>query len=93
LRLTLAQCYPNPFNPTTRIEFETPQAGRVQLVIFNVKGEVVARVVDELLPAGRHTATWDGRTTAGRPAASGVYFYRLAMARAPSLTRKMVLLR
>ena len=92
-RIALAQCYPNPFNPTTRIEFETPRPGPVQLTIFNVKGEVVARVVDKRLPAGRHTATWDGRTALGVPAASGVYFYRLSAEGAPSLTRKMVLLR
>jgi hypothetical protein len=92
-RLTLAQCYPNPFNPTTRIEFETPRPGLAQLTIFNVKGEVVARVFDGRLPAGKHTATWNGRTALGVPAASGVYFYRLAAEGAPSLTRKMVLLR
>jgi hypothetical protein len=92
-RLILDQCYPNPFNPTTRIEFETPQPGRVQLTIFSVKGEVVARVLDTRLPAGRHFATWNGRNDLGRAAASGVYFYRLTAEKAPSLTRKMVLLR
>jgi flagellar hook assembly protein FlgD len=45
------------------------------------------------MPAGKHAVTWDGKTAAGRPAASGVYFYRLTAEKAPSLTRKMVLLR
>jgi hypothetical protein len=92
-RLVLGQCYPNPFNPTTRIEFETPQDGRVQLIVYNVKGELVARIFDGALPAGRHAVTWNGRTSHGSPAASGVYFYRLSAERCPSLTRKMVLLR
>ncbi len=80
--------YPNPFNPTTTIEFWLPQPGEVRLSIYNVLGQEIEVLFDnESLPTGTHTVQWDGNRFA-----SGVYFYRLESADAVE-TRKMMLLK
>jgi len=69
--------YPNPFNPETQISFRLPNAGTVDLRIFNLLGQEVRRLVSGELEAGDHTIRWDGRDAAGQSVASGIYFYRL----------------
>ncbi len=54
-----------------------PQPDRVQLAVYDLRGKLVRRLVDERQVAGSHEAAWDGRDGAGRAVASGVYFYRL----------------
>ncbi len=88
----LGQNNPNPFNPSTTIWFELAEASQVTLTVYNVKGEEVRVLADELMGAGRKSAQWDGRTDAGKHVASGVYFYRLEAGKF-SGTRKMVLAR
>lgn len=68
---------PNPFNPSTAIDFETAEACFVRLTIHDVRGHVVRRLVAEPRAAGRHTALWNGRDDAGRPVASGLYICTL----------------
>jgi hypothetical protein len=79
--------YPNPFAGRTTIGFALPEAGRVRLAVYNVLGQEVARLVDEVLPAGRHEVAW---AVGGQ--ASGVYYYRLEAA-AFRQTRAMLLVR
>ncbi len=86
----LSQNYPNPFNPSTRIAFSLPKESRVSLQVFDMMGRVVATLVDEVLPAGRHAVVWNGRASDGRLMASGIYFYRLK-ADGYIATRKMML--
>jgi FtsP/CotA-like multicopper oxidase with cupredoxin domain len=69
--------YPNPFNPETQISFRLPNAGNVDLRVFNLLGQEVRRLVSGELTAGEHTIRWDGRDAAGIVVASGIYFYRL----------------
>ncbi len=88
----LEQNYPNPFNPVTRIAFGLPDGGAVLLQVFDVRGALVRTLVDGALPSGRHTVLWNGTSDSGRPAASGIYFYRLRSG-AADITRKMILLR
>ncbi len=76
-RFALEQNRPNPFNPTTEITYSVAAEVRVQLVIYNLLGQPVRKLVDETRPAGQYTVTWDGRDDAGRSAASGVYQYRI----------------
>lgn len=73
LRLQLQGVAPNPFNPQTEIAFVLPAAGMAQLWIADVRGRRLRNLVDGPLPAGQHTAVWDGRDRAGGMAASGVY--------------------
>jgi hypothetical protein len=64
--------YPNPFNPQTTIGFALPQSGQVRLVVYDVLGRAVARLVEGTLAAGRHEVVFDA---SGLP--TGVYLYRL----------------
>ncbi len=84
---SLGSNYPNPFNPSTTIEFGLPTASDASITIYNITGQQVARVADGYYAAGRHTVTWDADRHA-----SGVYFYRLETS-AYVETRKMVLLK
>jgi len=68
----LEQNYPNPFNPVTTIKFQLPKASNVTLVIYNIQGQEVARLVDGYVEAGYHSVNWDASN-----AASGIYIYRL----------------
>ncbi|MFQ5599945.1 MAG: right-handed parallel beta-helix repeat-containing protein [Candidatus Krumholzibacteriia bacterium] len=92
-RLALRQNYPNPFNPTTRVDFELPRPARARLSVFDVRGRLVARLVDRRIPAGRHNVVWDGHDSGGKLLGSGVYFYRLDVDGHGSRTRKMLLLK
>jgi len=70
--------YPNPFNPMTIIEFALPSAQDVQLSIFDVRGQKVRTLVNDVVAAGSHQVTWQGKDDSGRQMASGTYFYRLS---------------
>ena len=61
----------------------------MQISVFDVRGARVATLVDEEIDPGAHEVTWDGRTFAGRAAASGVYFYKL-QTKSEIRTRKML---
>ena len=69
--------YPNPFNPTTTVAFDLAHPGPVQLHVYNVRGQLVTTLVNDTLPAGNHTVSWQGRNSNGQSAASGLYFLRL----------------
>jgi hypothetical protein len=84
--------YPNPFNPTTTIEYGTTMAGRVLLKIYDVGGRLVRTLDDGFHSPGIFAVQWDGKTDAGTSASSGVYFYQL-IAPGFTKTRKMVLLK
>ncbi len=89
----LAQNAPNPFNPATTIGFSVPRGGGpVRLDVLDLDGRLVRNLAAGSLPAGWHEVVWNGRTAAGRPAASGVYVYRLR-AGGVEQTRRMVLLK
>lgn len=69
--------YPNPFNSGTVIPFALERASEVQLEVYDVLGQRVAKLVRGRREAGRYTVRWDGRNDAGGALASGVYFVRL----------------
>ncbi len=73
----LAQNNPNPFNPSTQIRFQLPEANQVVMKIFNILGEEVRTLVDSPFEAGDHVVQWDGKNDKGKPVASGVYLYQL----------------
>ena len=79
--------YPNPFNPSTTIEFDLPKTSDLTLKVFNILGEEVATLVSDRLSAGSYTYEWDASNLA-----SGIYLYRL-QAGDYVKTRKMVLMR
>ncbi|MDZ7342887.1 MAG: hypothetical protein ONA90_00065, partial [candidate division KSB1 bacterium] len=77
----LTQNYPNPFNPETTIRFDIPErianGVTVQLRIYNVLGELVRTLVDEMKLPGQYKVSWDGKNDAGVPVSGGLYIYRL----------------
>jgi hypothetical protein len=92
IELVLHQNFPNPFNPTTTIEFSLPSKAHVELSVFNVEGKRVATLIDRSMAPGRQKVVWRGRNQSGNEVSSGIYFYRLTAGR-KTLTRKMVLIR
>jgi len=89
----LANNYPNPFNPSTTIQFGVPQTAQVSLVIYNVLGQKVRTLVDnEQRASGRYSVVWDGRDNGGNTVGSGMYFYRLETGQV-ALVKKMLLLK
>lgn len=90
--MRLYQNHPNPFNPNTAIRFDWPAAGRAVLLLFNLSGQLVGRLVDDHYPAGTYTVTWDGTDGRGRALASGIYAYKLE-GDDRTETRKLLLLR
>ena len=76
-KYALTQNYPNPFNPTTSIDLSVPASGMVEAVIYNVIGQKIRTLVNEELPAGYYTLSWDGLSEQGNPVTSGVYFCRV----------------
>jgi hypothetical protein len=69
--------YPNPFNPETTIGYQLPTVAQVRLEVYDVLGQKVRTLVQQVEPAGYHTAVWDGRDDGGNALAGGVYLYRL----------------
>jgi hypothetical protein len=68
---TLLQNHPNPFNPSTTLEYSIPTTSRVSLRIYNVLGQIVAQLVDDERSAGWYQVRWDATVT------TGIYFYRI----------------
>ncbi|MBU0982367.1 MAG: PKD domain-containing protein [candidate division Zixibacteria bacterium] len=83
----LSQNYPNPFNPSTTIDFSLPQAGHVDIAVYNVMGQKVATLANGEYGAGVYSIEWDGSRYA-----SGVYFYRIQAGKFTE-TKKMILLK
>jgi len=87
LNTELRQNYPNPFNPTTQIEFALTDVQKVSLEVYDMAGRRVATLVDDVLQAGNHTATFDASNLA-----SGVYLYRF-ISNTHQFTRKMTVVK
>jgi hypothetical protein len=87
LEFRLEQNYPNPFNPTTVVSCQLPVASRVTLIVYDILGREVARLLDGQIEAGRHDVAFDGSGMA-----SGVYMYRLSAGNYVE-SKKMVLLK
>ncbi len=88
----LQNCYPNPFNPTTTIRYDLPEAATVRLTVYDIIGRTVAQLMDEPTQAGYHSIVWRGKDDAGRDVPSGIYIARMIT---PEYTKsiKMVLLK
>jgi hypothetical protein len=91
-RFALQANYPNPFNPSTTIQFALPEASSVQIFIYDVLGREVRRLLDAPFARGTYAVTWDGADESGARSPSGVYVYRLT-AGSFSASRKMLVVR
>ncbi len=94
--LQLRPNYPNPFNPSTTIEYDLDQNAVVLVIVFNAMGQRIRTLVDEIQEPGQHSVLWDGTDSDGRRVASGLYSYivaRDAGEGCAKLARRMILLR
>ena len=85
--------YPNPFNPTTTISFNTvnPEVNS-EVTIFNIKGQKVKTLLNEKLEAGRHNLEWDGKDDNNNVSGSGIYLYQVKSG-SESKSAKMILIK
>ncbi len=74
---SLEKNFPNPFNPTTNIQYGLPQRSQVAVTVYTVLGQEVATLIDGVQSAGFHRVVWNGKHESGINVASGVYFYRI----------------
>ena len=86
---SLLQNFPNPFNPVTTLRYQLPQRTEVLLVVYDVTGREVRRLVDGIQPPGHHQIKWDGKANLGRQIPSGIYIARLV---APKFTKSLKML-
>ena len=89
---SLSQNYPNPFNPSTLIKYQLPKTTHVKLIIYNVLGQEIIKLVDEDQKPGLYQVNWDGRSANGNRLSSGLYFFKIE-AKEFVKTKKMILLK
>lgn len=99
LTFQLYQNYPNPFNPSTTISYSLPVQSNVEIVIYDILGKEVNKLVSEVQQAGSHRISWQGLHRSGKKMSTGLYFYRLNIHEAKSSrllftsVRKMILIK
>ena len=91
-RFSVDQNFPNPFNPSTTINFYLPSASQVRVEVLNIMGQLVKTLADESLGAGPHSVEWNATDDAGGKVASGIYFYRVTAGNMTE-TKKMLLMK
>lgn len=94
-RFELKQNYPNPFNPATTIRYTLPEGQDeypVDMLIYNLAGQIIRRLEHARKPPGYYTVTWDGRDEKGNRAAPGIYFCRIRAGKYRA-SMKMILLK
>jgi hypothetical protein len=85
--------HPNPFNPTTTISYSLKEDLKVSLNIYNIKGQKVKTLINEMIPAGEHSVVWNGKDSNNKPVASGIYFYKLNVIDKTEAVKKCLLLK
>ncbi len=89
---SLSQNYPNPFNPTTLIKYSLKENSLVKIIIYDILGREVRRLLDEYAYAGHETVVWDGTNSHGIPVSSGIYLLKIIAGDFTDI-KKMVLIR
>lgn len=89
----LFSVYPNPFNPETTIAFDVKQEGKVELAVYNLKGQKVKNLCNDVMTAGRKQIVWNGTNSNNKSVASGIYFMKLNIAGEKSRLKKVMLMK
>ena len=84
--------YPNPFNPSTTIRYSLKEAGPVSIEIYNIKGQLVRTLVQDVKEAGNHTVIWNGLDKNNSSVSSGIYFYKMNAGKYSS-TKKLIMMK
>lgn len=91
-KFTVEQNYPNPFNPTTIIKFGLPEQTAVSVKIYNMLGQEVKTLLNDVRNAGTYNLQWNGDDNFGNKVASGAYIYRIVAGKDVA-TKKMILIK
>lgn len=83
--------FPNPFNPSTNISFSMQNNSKVELSIFNIKGQKITTLINEQLSKGKHSFVWSGCDQNSHQVSSGIYFYKLKVGNQESVKRMLLL--
>lgn len=86
-------CYPNPFNPSTIIEFSIQNNSEIELLIYNIKGQKIKILAKNEFSEGSHSIIWNGDDDSGNSVSSGIYFYRLNINGKTEAVRRCLLLK
>ena len=89
---TLNGNYPNPFNPTTTISFSLPKESKIELSVFNIKGQKVKTLANTEFDRGNHSFVWNGKNDEEQHVSSGMYFYKISV-NGNQKTNKMLMLK
>ncbi len=84
--------YPNPFNPETTISFSLPKESKIELSVYNIKGQKVKTIVKDEFESGKHSIIWFGKDKNNKKCSSGIYFYKLKTEKFEKV-KKMILLK
>jgi len=92
LKTELEGNFPNPFNPVTTIKYNLSKQENVSLRVYNIRGQLVRTLVDEVQEGGSYSVNWGSESDSGRNMASGLYFYRFEAGEYKDV-RRMILLK
>jgi hypothetical protein len=85
--------FPNPFNPSTTIEFSIQNDSKIELSIFNIKGQKVKTLINNQMQNGKHSIIWNGDDDNGNSVSSGIYYYKLNLNGKTEEIKKCLLLK
>ena len=88
--LAITGNYPNPFNPSTTIVFTVPESGFADLIIYNILGQQVRKLLSETIPEGNHNIVWNGKDDSGIQVSSGIYISSLKTGKLSSVHKMML---
>ena len=88
----LHAAYPNPFNPSTTISFDVHSSERISINIYNVKGQLVKNICNQIYDKGYHSIIWNGKDNNGIQCGTGVYFYKMQAGKVTQ-TQKMMMIK
>lgn len=85
--------YPNPFNYSTRISFSIPDKSKIELSVYNIKGQKVKSLAHDSFDGGNHSVIWNGNDDSNKSVGSGIYFYKLKVNGLSKQVRKCILMK
>ena len=88
----MGDAYPNPFNPSTTLNYYLPSSASVRLIIYDMLGNVVSNLINTNQSSGYKSIQWDATNNQGEPVSAGVYLYKIQAGDFVD-TKKMILLK
>jgi flagellar hook assembly protein FlgD len=85
--------FPNPFNPSTTIEFLIQTNSYIELSIYNIKGQKIKTIAQNVFEKGYHSIIWNGDNESNKPVSSGIYYYKLNVNGKTDAVKKCLLLK